>query len=99
MMMNVRIPCEDFNDAVLDGTAGSTISRILEDIKPEAVWFTEIEGDRAAVLIVDVKDPSRIPALSEPWFLAFSAEVEFRVAMTPEELSKADIDKIGEDWS
>ena len=36
MLLDVTIPHEPFNTAVRNGTAGATISRILEDIKPEA---------------------------------------------------------------
>jgi hypothetical protein len=71
----------------------------LEATKPEAAYFTEQDGQRGAVLIVDLPDPSKIPALAEPWFLTFEADVEFRVAMTPEDLKKAGLDEIGKAWS
>ncbi len=99
MMLNVRMPHEKFNTAVKDGTAGQKLSRILEEIKPEAVYFTEQNGQRTAILIVDLKDPSKIPALAEPWFLAFNADVEFRVAMTPEDLKKAGLEQLGKKWA
>ena len=53
MLLNVKIPHQPFNAAVKDGTAGSKLSRILEAIKPEAVYFTEQNGQRGAVLIVE----------------------------------------------
>ncbi len=99
MMLNVRMPHEKFNAAVKDGTAGQKLSRILEEIKPEAVYFTEENGQRTAILIVDLKDPSNVPALAEPWFLAFNADVEFRVAMTPEDLKKAGLEQLGKKWA
>jgi hypothetical protein len=51
ILLNVKIPHQPFNAAVKDGTAGSKLSRILEAIKPEAVYFTEQNGQRGAVLI------------------------------------------------
>ena len=75
------------------------LSRILEAIKPEAVYFTEQNGQRGAVLIVDLPDPSKIPALAEPWFLTFEADVEFRVVMSPEDLQRARLDELGKKWS
>ncbi len=99
MMLNVRMPHEKFNAAVKDGTAGQKLSRILDEIKPEAVYFTEENGQRTAILIVDLKDPSNVPALAEPWFLAFNADVEFRVAMTPEDLKKAGLEQLGKKWA
>ncbi len=99
MLLNVRIPNGPFNKAVRDGSAGQKLRRILEDIKPEAVYFTELNGQRGAILIVDMADPSRVPSLAEPWRLAFDAEVEFRIAMTPEDLRKAGLEELGKKWS
>ncbi|HKQ46531.1 MAG TPA: panthothenate synthetase [Phycisphaerae bacterium] len=98
-LLNVRIPHREFNAAVMDGSVGSKISRILEHTKPEAVYFTEQHGQRGAVLVVDLADPSKIPALAEPWFLTFHADVEFRVAMTPDDLQKAGLEKLGQQWA
>jgi hypothetical protein len=96
--MNVRIPHEQFNAAAKDGTAGAKLERILEATKPEAVYFTEHDGQRGAVIVVDMPDASKIPALAEPWFLTFHADVEFRIAMTPADLKKAGLDKLGAKW-
>ena len=99
ILMNVSIPHHQFNAAVRDGSVGAKLNRILETIKPEVVYFTEQHGQRGAVLIVDLPDASKIPALAEPWFLTFEADVEFRVAMTPDDLMKAGLDDLGKKWS
>ena len=98
MLMNVKLPHQPFNAAVRDGTAGSKLSRILEAVKPEAVYFTEQNGRRSALLIVEVADPSKIPALAEPWFLTFEADVEARIVMTPDDLKKAGLEELGKKW-
>jgi hypothetical protein len=99
MLLNIRIPHQPFNSFVKDGTAGAKLGRLLEATKPEAAYFTEQNGQRGAVLIVDLPDPSKIPVLAEPWFLTLQADVEFRVAMTPEDLKKSGIDALGKTWS
>jgi hypothetical protein len=91
-------PVEPFNSAVRDGTAGPTIKKILESIKPESVYFTELNGQRGGVLVVDVKEASEIPALAEPFYLAFEADIEFRIAMTPEDLVRANLGALGKTW-
>jgi len=50
-------------------------------------------------MFVDVKDSSEIPKYAEPWFLTFNADVEFHVAMTPEELGKSGLDELGKKWA
>jgi hypothetical protein len=46
-----------------------------------------------------VADSSRIPSFSEPFFLNFNADCEFRVAISPEDLGKAGLDELGKKWS
>jgi hypothetical protein len=98
MLMNVTMPHEPFNTAVRDGSVGEKLERILKETGPEAVYFTERNGHRGAILIFDLADPSKIPAVSEPWFLAFNANVEFRIVMTPEDLKKAGLGDVGRKW-
>ena len=97
--MNVRLPHQPFNAALREGSAGKKLNAILEAIKPEAAYFTEHNGQRGAVLIVDLPDASKIPALAEPWFLSFEADVQFRIAMSAEDLKRAGLDELGKKWA
>ena len=99
MLMFARMPHAAFNAAVRDGSAGQKLNRILEATHPEAVYFTELGGHRSAVMVVDVADPSKIPALAEPWFLTFEADVEIRPVMTGEDLARAGLDALGKLWA
>ena len=99
MLMHTKVPHAKFNAAVKDGTAGQKLQRILEETKPESVYFTEYDGHRAAILIVDVDDPSKVPALAEPWFLLFDADVQFHIVMSPEDLGRADLEELAKKWS
>lgn len=94
----VTLPHKEFNEAVLDGSVGTKMNRILESIKPEHVYFTERDGKRGAVMVVDLSDPSEIPALAEPWFLNFNADVHFQVAISPEDLQKSGLEELGKKW-
>jgi hypothetical protein len=98
MLLNVRIPHEPFNAFVRDGTIGGVIERILEATKPEAVYFTEQNGTRGAVIIVNLDNPSQVPTFAEPWFLMFNADCEFRVVMVPEDLKQAGLESLGSKW-
>ena len=99
MLLQVRIPHKEFNAAVRDGTAGQKLNRILEETRPQAVYFTEFKGQRGAIMIVDLEDPSKVPAFAEPWFLTFNADVEFHAVMSPDDLKRAGLDSLGKKWS
>ena len=98
VLMKVTMPHEPFNTLVRDGSAGQKMKRILDELKPEAAYFTEFIGKRTGILVVDLPDVSKIPAFAEPWFLTFNADVEFHPTMTPADLAKADLDSLGKKW-
>ena len=50
-------------------------------------------------MIVDVADASKVPAIAEPWFLSFNADVSFHIVMSPEDLGRAGLDAIGKKWT
>jgi hypothetical protein len=99
MLMLIRLPHETFNAAVKDGSADRKVQTILDEVQPEAVYFTEMNGQRTTLLIVELENPSRIPALAEPWFLNFNADVEFHVVMKPQDLQEAGLEKLGATWA
>ena len=88
-LLKVSIPVETGNAAMADGSLNKTIESILTEFKPEAAYFLEEHGKRTGFIFLDVKEPSQIPAIAEPWFLAFNAQVEFHPAMTVDDLKKA----------
>ena len=99
MLMTVKFPAEPFNTAVRNGTVAQTMKRILDEIKPEAAYFTAQEGHRGGILVVNMEQPSDMPRLAEPWFLHFNAQVSIQPAMTPADLAHADLNALGKQWS
>jgi Protein of unknown function (DUF3303) len=97
-VVHVSFPPEKFNQAVLDGTVGAKMGKILDEMKPEAAYFCAMDGKRGGFLVVNMNDVSEMARLAEPWFLHFDATVEFLPAMTPADLQKADLDSIGKKW-
>ena len=88
-LLKVSMPTEIANQHVIDGSLGKTIESILSEINPVAAYFAEDRGIRTGYIFCNVKEESDIPAIAEPWFLAFNAQVEFRPAMTVADLKKA----------
>lgn len=99
MLLTVEFPHEPFNSLVRSGKVGEIIGRILEAIKPEAVFFTEQEGMRCGVFVINVENPSEVPAFAEPFFLNFQANCKFRIVMSPEDLQKAGLEALGKRWA
>jgi hypothetical protein len=89
-MMKVNIPVEPGNKAAKAGKLSTTIKSILADLKPEAVYFSDDKGQRTGYLFFEMDDLSQIPAVAEPWFLAFNAAIEIHPVMVPEDLAKAE---------
>ena len=98
-VLHITLPPDKFNQAVLDGSAGEKIGRILEDAKPEAAYFTAKDGNRGGFLIVNMDSTSEMPRFAEPWFLHFDATVEFLPTMTPEDLQNAGLDELAKKWA
>jgi hypothetical protein len=88
-LLKVSIPVAQGNAAVSDGTLGPTIGSILNDLKPEASYFAEDNGVRTGFIFFNLENASQIPAVAEPWFLAFNAQVEIHPAMNLEDLKNA----------
>ena len=88
-MLKVSIPVEAGNTAISDGTLPKTIESILGDLKPEATYFSDDNGKRTGFIFFDLKDTSQIPAVAEPWFLAFNAHIELHPVMNLEDLKNA----------
>jgi hypothetical protein len=99
MLMTVEMPHEPFNSLVREGKTEKILGRILEELKPDSIYFTEHNGTRGCVAVVDVKESSEIPKFAEPFFLHFNADCKFRVAITPEELRKANLGDLGKKWA
>ena len=88
-LLKVSIPVESGNAAAKAGTLGTTIQSILSEMKPEAAYFTDTNGQRTGFIVMEMQDASQIPAMAEPWFLAFNASIELHPVMLPADLAKA----------
>lgn len=98
ILFKARMPVEKFNAAVRDGSAGKKIKQILDELKPEAAYFTDEDGKRTAILVVNLEKSSQIPAVAEPWFLHFDAAVSLHPCMTPADLASAGLDELGKKY-
>lgn len=76
------------NKAILDGSLPKIIKSTMDRLKPEASYFLAVDGCRSCLFVFDLKDPSEIPSIAEPFFLNLNAKVEFSPVMNAEDLQK-----------
>ena len=86
-MLIVRMSTERANVAVREGRVGDLLRRSMEQLQPEAAYFGPLDGMRTAFLVINLDDPSRIPAISEPFYQELGARLDFVPVMTAEELA------------
>jgi hypothetical protein len=88
MMLRAVMDTEKANEARAAGTLPKVMEETLQRLKPEAAYFGPFKGRRACYIVFDMQDSSELPAISEPFFKEFGAEVEVHPVMTPEDLRK-----------
>ena len=70
------IPTTAGNKAVKDPNFLKTIEDYTKKYNCEAAYFTEVNGNRTFVFVLDLPGPDMIPAIVEPLFQGFDANVE-----------------------
>jgi len=87
-MITCRIPMDKGNELARNGSLGQTIQTIMEELQPEAAYFSDIDGARGGYIVVNMDDASQIPAMAEPLFLGLGATIQVHPVMIPEDLAK-----------
>ncbi|KUO08061.1 hypothetical protein [Streptomyces sp. DSM 15324] len=88
MMMRASMDTERANELIRNGTLGKLLQESMEQIKPEAAYFTADGGRRTAYMFFDMADPSDMPVISEPFFLELGADISYTPVMNKEDVQK-----------
>jgi hypothetical protein len=83
MLMRVQMDVEAGNRAIQDGSWAQTMEAVMREMEPEAVYFTAQDGMRTGFIVFDLKDPSDIPVVAEPFFTNVQAKIDLSPVMTP----------------
>ena len=89
MLIRWTLPAAQRNPAVAGAGVRDSIRSMLADLRPQAAYCLTAAGNRGGLLVVDMVDTSRVPAVAEPLFRALDADVEFLPARHAEDLSEA----------
>jgi hypothetical protein len=87
-MVTFRIPPEEGNAAMKDGSFMPAFQSVLDELQAEAVYFALIEGARGGYVVVNMDDGSQIPAICEPLFLGMGATVQIHPLFTPDDMPR-----------
>ena len=86
MMMRVYIPVEAGNAAIKNGSLAQTFQKFMDTAKPEAAYFVADSGERTAYFYFDLKQPSDIPSIAEPFFASLHAAIDVTPAMNIDDI-------------
>jgi len=87
-LLKVTMDVVASNKAIMDGSLPKMMQATMEKLKPEASYFTAMDGCRTCLMIFDLKDPSEIPGICEPFFMNMNAKVELSPVMNADDLKK-----------
>ncbi len=88
MMLRFTLPVEKGNQAFKDGSLGKTVEAVMKKLKPEAAYFSPMDGKRGGMMFFDLADASQIVEIVEPLFSNLNAAVDILPVMTGEDLRK-----------
>lgn len=61
VMAKITIPVTNGNEAITTGRMGKIVQAAMENLKPEAAYFTALDGCRTAIFFLDMQDSSKMP--------------------------------------
>ncbi|MEU0404184.1 hypothetical protein ABZ318_28965 [Streptomyces sp. NPDC006197] len=88
MLLKVQMNTATSNETIKQGKLLEIMETTLKELNPEAAYFTVEDGCRTGYLFFDLKDPSQLPKISEPFFMEMGAKVHYSPVMNPDDLRK-----------
>jgi hypothetical protein len=94
VLMTVQIDTDKGNKAIKDKTLPTILKSVFDRVKPEAAYFGSEDGLRTGFVVFDLKEPSDIPSIAEPFFQELGAKIAFVPVMNFEDV-QAGMQKFG----
>ncbi|HZA68520.1 MAG TPA: hypothetical protein VE548_02395 [Nitrososphaeraceae archaeon] len=89
VLVRAMIPTAAGNKMVKDPNFLKNVEDYIKKFNCESSYFIEVNGNRTMVLVLDLPSPDMMPAIVEPLFQGFDANVEIHPAMNLDDLKKA----------
>jgi len=90
------IPHGKANSLIKTGTLFKQLMKYVDDVKPEEVYLTPGDGQRALYFVLDMPSIDRMIAVTEPPWLDWEADLDMTPVLTLADLQKAgpDMEKL-----
>ncbi len=88
MMVKFAFPVDAGNSAIRSGKIEKIFQQMLDELKPEAVYFFPEGGERAGLFVIDMQESSQVAEIAERFFFGLNARIEMVPVMTAEDLRK-----------
>jgi hypothetical protein len=88
LMLKFTIPVAKGNAAAADGTLAQAFEKLVDQVKPEAAYFTLVDGKRGGMVFFDKADAADLPAINEPLFAKLDAAIEIVPVLTAADLKR-----------
>jgi hypothetical protein len=89
VFVSATIPTPAGNKMVKDPNMVKNLEDYIQKFNCEAAYFTAVNGMRTMIFVLDLSSPDMIPAMAEPLFQEYDANVEIHPAMNFDDLKKA----------
>jgi hypothetical protein len=87
-LVTIEMDTETANKAAAKGELPKIMTTLFEELKPEAAYFSPVDGHRAAYIVFDMRETSQIVEIAEPLFQTLGARVSFAPIMNLDDLQK-----------
>jgi hypothetical protein len=87
-LIRARTPTDSGNKMIQDPDFLKKLEEYINKVKPEATYFMPIEGQRAGAFIVNAESNEQLPAIVEPLFQWWGANVDVIPVMNFDELKR-----------
>lgn len=84
----MHMPTEYGNKLLQDPSFPKKLEGVLNQIKPDAVYFSSIDGERGIYMIVNLQSADMIATIAEPLWMMFNCKLDFEPVMELADLQK-----------
>lgn len=86
MLLKAQMSTDRTNEAIRSGRLSSAVEATMQELHPEAAYFTVEDGKRTMLLVFDMERSSLMPPAAERLFMDMGASIDFTPVMNPDEL-------------